>query len=131
MYNNCSIKIVNEFQLHTEVVKYIRVKHPNLLIDAGLGELQSEAHLRINAMKKGYTAGKPDLLIFNISPPWNGFAIEFKTPKGCGVLSMDQKIYLEKLRENNWKVLVSNDYTECIEKIFLFSKNVTPWNIFS
>ena len=70
-----SLKLENEYDLHTEVVKYIRKNHSNMLIDAGLGELQKTKKLRLTSWKKGYTGGKPDLLIFNISKDYNGFAI--------------------------------------------------------
>ena len=69
-----------------------------MLIDAGLGELQKIKKLRLTSWKKGYTGRKPDLLIFNISKDYNGFAMEFKTafaaltPKGYGILSDKQVI---------------------------------------
>lgn len=39
----------NEDQLHKKVVKYIREKYPNLLIDAGLGEYQDTEEKGIDA----------------------------------------------------------------------------------
>ena len=89
-----------ESRLHKKIVEYIRENYPNVLIDAGLGELQDSSYKRIQAWEKGYTAGKPDLLIFNHSGPWKGFAIEFKSPRGLGILSEKQKIYLEKIRKD-------------------------------
>ena len=77
----------NAINLHKGIVKFIRANYPDLLIDAGLGELQNTSDRRIEAWEKGYTAGKPDLLIFNHSGQWKGFAIEFKNPRGYGVLS--------------------------------------------
>ena len=82
-----------ESRLHKKIVEYIRENYPNVLIDAGLGELQDSSYKRIQA-------GKPDLLIFNHSGPWKGFAIEFKSPRGLGILSEKQKIYLEKIRKD-------------------------------
>ena len=107
----------NETELHKEVVKYIRANFPDLLIDAGLGELQNTSEKRIDAWEKGYTAGKPDLLIFNHSGPWKGFAIEFKNPRYLRMVSEKQKIYLEKLRKIGWKTLITNDYLECLNEI--------------
>ena len=114
----------NETNLHKGIVKYIRANYPNLLIDAGLGELQTNSEKRIDAWEKGYTEGKPDLLIFNHSGPWKGLAIEFKNPRGYGVLSEKQKIYLEELRKIGWKTFVTNDYYECRREIIYYLRNL-------
>ena len=45
---------------------------------------------RIVSHKKGYLRGSPDLIINNLHKHYTGFAIEFKNPKGIGVLSYDQ-----------------------------------------
>ena len=107
----------NETELHKEVVKYIRANFPEFIIDAGLGELQNTSEKTIEAWEKGYTAGKPDLLIFNHASHWKGFAIEFKNPRGYGKLAEKQKIYLEKLEKIGWKTLVTRSYSECLKEI--------------
>ena len=114
----------NESDFHKEVVKYIRANYPDILIDAGLGEMQTSSEKRIEAWEKGYTAGKPDLMIFNHSGPWKGFAIEFKNPRGYGELSEKQKIYLEKLKKIGWKILVTNSWYKCINEIISYCKNL-------
>ena len=101
---------MSETSLHKGIVKFIRSHFPNFLIDAGLGELQDTSRKRTDAWEKGYTKGKPDLLIFNHRGPWKGLAIEFKSPRGSGVLSEEQKIYLEKLKRMGWKTAVIKDY---------------------
>ena len=63
--------------------------------------------------------GKPDLMIFNPSPPkYHGFTIMFKN---LFDLTNEEKEYLIKLEERNWKILVSNNYTECVEEIDQYS----------
>ena len=115
---------MSENDLHKRVVRYIRKNYPNVLIDAGLGELQITSDDRIDAWEKGYTAGKPDLLIFNHSGPWKGFAIEFKNPWGYGELSEKQEMYLQKLRNIGWKTLVSCSYLPTINAITVYCKNL-------
>ena len=39
----------NESDLHKEVVKFIRANYPDMLIDAGLGEMQTTSSKRIEA----------------------------------------------------------------------------------
>ena len=41
----------SETDLHKEVVKFIRANYPELLIDAGLGELQDSSEKRIYKRK--------------------------------------------------------------------------------
>ena len=55
-----------------------------------LGEDQDTAHKRIDSFKKGYLRGSPDLIINNLHKHYTGFCIEFKSPKGNGVLSLDR-----------------------------------------
>ena len=114
----------NETDLHIKVVKFIRINYPDILIDAGLGELQDSLEKRIEAWKKGYTAGKPDLLIFNNSGPWTGFAIEFKNPGGYGCFSSEnQNNYMKKLADIGWKILLTKSYSECVKEIEFYCEN--------
>ena len=86
-----SMVITDEYHLHTKVVAYIRSYHKSCILAAGLGELQETQSKRIQAWRKGYTRGQPDIMIFNCSGVYIGLAIEFKSPQGNGVISMDQK----------------------------------------
>ena len=114
----------SETDLHIKVVKFIRANYPNILIDAGLGELQDSSEKRIEAWKKGYTAGKPDLLIFNHSGPWSGFAIEFKNPVGYGFCNEKQLNYMEKLASIGWKIMLTKSYSKCVKEIKFYCENV-------
>jgi len=104
------IKLLNERHLHYKVIDCIRNNFAELVVVPGLGEMQTTAGLRIDAKKKGYTAGQPDIPILNQTSQYSGFAIELKTPKGDGEVSARQKDYLERLRDLNYKTLISNDY---------------------
>ena len=57
---------------------------------ATLGENEDTSKKRIESHKKGYLRGSPDLIINNLHKHYTEFAIEFKNPKGNGVLSYDQ-----------------------------------------
>ena len=62
-------------------------------------------------------AGQCDLLLFNCTSKFNGFAIEFKSPTGKYAFSNNQKIMKEKYIKNKMKYLLSNDYDEIIYEI--------------
>ena len=53
-----------------------------------------------------------------------GFCIEFKSPKGNGVLSPDQSMILSQYKNNGFKTLVSNDYDHIIEQVIEYFRDV-------
>ena len=124
-YNNMlSFKIENETDLHVEVVSFLKKRYPHSLFTVTLGENQDTAFKRIDSFKKGYLCGSPDLIINNLHKHYTGFCIEFKSPKGNGVLSPDQTMILLQYQNNGFKVLVSNDYDQIIEQIIEYFRDV-------
>ena len=115
--NKLMFKIEDEYDLHCKVVQYIRRFYPQLLLIAGLGELQDTPAKRIKSWKKGYQKGQPDLIIGNCHKRYRGFCLEFKTPKGNGVTSEAQKELLRRYELNGFKTLVSEDYDVIIRAL--------------
>ena len=94
-YNNTlTFKIENETDLHVKVVSFLKKRYPHSLFTVTLGENQDTVHKRIDSFKKGYLRGSPDLIINNLHEHYTGFCIEFKSPKGNGILSPDQSMIL-------------------------------------
>lgn len=100
----------NEAELHHKVINFIRRFFPHALIAACLGELQDTPQKRIDSWRKGYLAGTPDILILNHHAKWNGFAIELKSPRGCGAVSEKQEDCLQMYNRAKFKTLVSDEY---------------------
>ena len=124
-YNNTlTFKIENETDLHVKVVSFLKKRYPHSLFTVTLGENQDTAHKRIDSFKKGYLRGSPDLIINNLHKRYSSFAIEFKSPKGNGVLSPDQSMMLRQYQNNGFKTLVSNDYDHIIEQIIEYFRDV-------
>ena len=119
-YHMLAFKIENEMDLHIKVVSFLKktvIKYPHSLFTVTLGENQDTVHKRIDSFKEGYLHGSPDLIINNLHTHYTGFCIEFKSPKGNGVLSPDQSMILLQYKNNGFKTLVSNDYDQIIEQI--------------
>ena len=112
-----SFTVHNETDLHSKVVDYIRRFFPQAKMMAGLGEFQTTSSLRIEGYKKGYQKGTADLMILNKHLDYNGFCVEFKTPRGLGSLSDAQSQWLRDLHLNGYKVLLSNDYDSICREI--------------
>ena len=124
-YNNTlTFKIENEMDLHVKVISFLKKRYPHSLFTITLGENQDTVHKRIDSFKKGYIRGSPDLMINNLHKRYSGFAIEFKSPKGNGVLSLDQSMILLQYQNNGFKTLVSNDYDHIIEQVIEYFRDV-------
>ena len=122
--NMLTFKIENENNLHVKVVSFLKKRYPHSLFTVTLGENQDTVHKRIDSFKKGYIRGSPDLIINNLHKHYTGFCIEFKNPKGNGVLSPDQSMILRQYQNNGFKTLVSNDYDQIIEQIIEYFRDV-------
>ena len=124
-YNNTlTFNIENETDLHVKVVSFLKKRYPHSLFTVTLGENQDTVQKRIDSFKKGYLRGSPDLIINNLHKHYTGFCIEFKSPKGNGVLSPDQSMMLRQYQNNGFKTLVSNDYDQIIEQIIEYFRDV-------
>ena len=119
-----TFKFESETDLHVKVVSFLKKRYPHSLFTATLSELQDTCEKRIDSWRKGYLRGSSDLIIHNLHKRYIGFAIEFKNPKGNGVLSPDQSMMLRKYQNNGFKTLVSNDYDYIIEQIIEYFRDV-------
>jgi prophage antirepressor-like protein len=122
--NRLTFKIETEFDLHTKVVSFIKKQYPESLFVVSLGELQDTPDKRIKAFNMGYIKGIPDLIIQNLHKKYNGFVIEFKSPKTGGVVSDEQAKMLNIYKNNNFKTLMSNDYDQILIQLIDYFKDV-------
>ena len=122
--NMLTFKIENETDLHVKVVSFLKKRYPHSLFTVTLGENQRTTAMRIESYRKGYLRGSPDLIINNLHKHYTGFCIEFKSPKGNGVLSPDQSMILQQYQNNGFKTLVSNGYDHIIEQVIEYFRNV-------
>ena len=119
-----TFKIENETDLHVKVISFLKKRYPRSLFSITLGENHRTGGMRIDSYKKGYLRGSPDLIINNLHKHYTGFCIEFKSPKGNGVLSPDQSIMLRQYQNNGFKTLVSNDYDHIIKQLIEYYRDV-------
>ena len=118
------LSIMNEKDLHYNIIKFIRNNIPDCLIIPGLGENQISSNMRTDSYNKGYQSGQPDILLLNYHKYFNGLAIELKTPKGKGIINENQQIFLNRLYDNNYKIIASNDFTDIILQILEYKKHL-------
>ena len=121
--NDNTLNIQTENDLQKAVVRYLRTT--DLLFTCPLSVDLNTDEKRITSYLKGYTAGTPDLLIFNKSGEYNGLALELKNPKGTGNISKNQYEFIENLSaECGYFVLISNDFASIIECITLYIRGL-------
>lgn len=116
------LSIMTEPDLHKAVVRYIQPfkDEYQLIITPTLGENST-----IHALDMGYDKGSFDLIIDNPSKDgWHSFKIEFKTPRGDGLLSPEQQFMERKYKSHKMKTLVSTDYAQIICEIHDYLKTV-------
>ena len=116
-YNDSlTFKTDNELDLHIKVVSFLKKRYPNIIFTATLGENQNISKKRIVYHIKGYLRGSPDLISNNLHKHYTGLAIEFKNPKGIGILSYDQSKMLRQYESSGFKTIISKDYDHKIEQ---------------
>ena len=123
-YKMLTFNINTEYDLHKKAVNFIRNNYPKAILIPTLGENQINGNMRMKSYNMGYQKGACDLFIGNMHLKYSGFAIEFKTPTGYGKLSEEQEMMLQEYENNNYKILVSNDYDEIIKEIILYFQGV-------
>lgn len=115
--------MLNERNLHEKVVDYIRKYYPDVLFNSTLGELQDTSEKRLMSYKMGYTSGFSDLIIYEHSKDHNGLCLEFKTPKGLGIISEKQQTIQLKLKERGYKTFTSSNYDDVIIELNDYLRN--------
>lgn len=125
---NQELSIHNENELHYAVISYINTlnetKHKKIRTSIGMGEYLDSSDKRIDAFKKGYVKGAPDIIILNKTYKYDGLLIELKTPKGNGELSEAQQDTVKEFKDMRYKILVSNNYAEIITKLNKYIDNI-------
>ena len=119
-----TFKIETETDLHVEVVSFPKKRYPHSPFRVTLGKNQRTGAMRINSYKKGYLRGSPDLIINNLRKHYTGYAVEFKSAKGNGILSDDQSMMLQQYENNGFKTLISIDYNHIIEQLIEYFRDV-------
>lgn len=73
---------MSEERLQTEVINWIKDKHPEIRYCASLGGIYTGPRQAIKAKRTGYSRGFPDLQICEARGGYFGLFIEIKTLKG-------------------------------------------------
>ena len=121
---NHEFQLTNEKELHYKVVDFIKRFKPEAILVPGLGENQKTSQIRADSYFKGYEGGQVDILILNPHRYYQGLAIELKTPNGKCNVSNKQKEYMDKLKDFNFKIIVSNDYDFIIVELMQYFKHI-------
>jgi prophage antirepressor-like protein len=117
--------LMSEFDLHTQIVKFIRRFFPQAIMNASLGEYQDSDKKRIEGKMCGYTAGVCDIIIFNPNHHYNSLCLEFKNPNGKGVISDKQKKFMSDMKKNcRAKTIISDDYNYLVYEIMQYFSTV-------
>ena len=118
-----SFKIESEFELHSKVINFIKNYYPFMLTTVCNPELSNDTSVkRIKCAQLGYVKGTFDVIINNLHKHFSGYAIEFKSPSGNGIISEAQQLMKTTYENNNFKTLISNSYDEIITSIIEYMR---------
>src|SRR4030042_4002082 len=82
-----------EYDEHCAVIEYLRVRYPYIRLTIAPNGLKLPSPQAMKFKRMGYTAGTPDLLIFEPRGNYNGLLIEMKREHG-GQVSPAQREWI-------------------------------------
>lgn len=114
-------KVITEYEMQKEFVKWIRVNHPTVLFCATVGGKTCHLIENVKARATGYNKGIPDIIVYEPRNGYHGLAMELKTRNG--VLSPEQKEWIDALNKRKYRACVPRSVDECKEE---FTKYFEP-----
>jgi VRR-NUC domain len=104
-----------EYELQKQIADYLRLKH--VLFCASAGGMRTSIPTAIKMKNSGYQKGFPDLFIYEPRGEFYGLALEVKRPDGKGVVSTEQKEWVEYLNSRNYRAYVIDNFYKAVEII--------------
>jgi hypothetical protein len=112
---------LNESDLQRALVTWCRMRSDGAeLIFAIPNGGKRDAKEAMSLKHQGVTAGVPDLFLPVMRGGYGGLFIELKNPNGKGVISKEQIIMMEKLKDEGYFAFVSHDFEMCKNRISLY-----------
>lgn len=108
MSGNMFKRNYREDQLQMEVIRYLKLQYPDVLVHHCANERQTSPQRGAKLKKMGVRAGCPDILIFKKSGNVSGLAIELKIGKNKPTEA--QNDFLNRLSINGWFTKVSYNF---------------------
>ena len=116
--------ILNEADIQMKTVDYLRTFYPDVLFHtSSTNEMLNTPEKRIDIKKMGFCSGMPDLIVYENSKHHNGLTIEFKSPKGTGIVSQSQTDVNNKLSNRGYLPIISDNYDQIIFEINNYLSN--------
>ena len=121
---------MSEERLQTEVINWIKEKHPSVRYCASLGGIYTGPRQAIKAKRTGYSRGFPDLQICEARGGKFGLFIEIKTIKGRATEA--QKEWIEDLNLRGYHAEICKGLPlviKCIENYLQKAETIGVENI--
>jgi len=103
------------------VIRYLQLKYPGALFTIPPNGFKLPIGVAVQLKAMGYSAGSPDIMIFEPQNGAHGLFIEMKTPAAKGQregrLSDEQCVWIERLTERGYAVSVCYGANEACDVI--------------
>jgi|26BtaG_2_1085354.scaffolds.fasta_scaffold04862_3 hypothetical protein len=104
-------KLREEYHEHCAVIEYLRITHPGILLTIAPNGIKLTLNQGTKFKQMGYTAGTPDILIFEPRGEYHGLFIEMKRDKG-GTPSRHQLKWLSRANNRGYKAKICYGFYE-------------------
>jgi hypothetical protein len=104
-----------EQKIQISVANYLRLRYPKLLWTISPVGLIISRNMGMLAVRMGYKAGTPDIMIFAPRGVWHGLFVELKAPGGT--VSDEQTSFLAGAFESRYATAICWSYDEAIKTI--------------
>ena len=115
----------SEYEHQKTVVKFLRTAMPSILFCASAGGMHAGSKAEGARMKaSGYSAGFPDLFVYESRGEFSGLAIELKRDRKSKA-SPKQKEWIKKLKDRGYSAHVCHGADEAIKTIKEYLKGLS------
>jgi hypothetical protein len=108
-----------EWQEQVALARWLRLAHTDVLWTASAGGMRTGMGTAIKMKMAGYSAGCPDILIFEPRKGFHGLAIEFKKDAkyGKAYASKEQQGWIDALAKRGYRATVCRGFAEAVNVI--------------
>jgi hypothetical protein len=105
-----------EYKIQCDVIVYLNIHYPGVLRSTSpAAGFRTSRGMAVKMVRMGYQKGTPDIILHEPSKGYCGLMIELKAPGG--VVSPEQKAYLDSAREKRYCTAVCYSYADAVATI--------------
>jgi hypothetical protein len=114
------IMFQEEYHIQVAVVQWLKINHPEVLFTIAPSGMKLPIQVAARLKKMGYSAGTPDIMIFESRNKYHGLFIELKTKTGR--VTTQQGEWSTALISRGYMALVCRSFEDAVATINTYLK---------